>query len=275
MGSVTLGTLYASLKKEIGANEALILIRHFTGFSRTDIAVHPQTAVEQAMVCDLKSAVARRKDNEPLQYIIGSWEFYGREFAVGEGVLIPRQDTETLCDKAISNAPHGAKVLDLCAGSGCISVTIKAERPDLTVYAVEKYPKAFEYLKKNIAENKVDVNAFMADALCPNEFSGDFCNFDLMVSNPPYLTSDDMDSLQKEVEFEPKTALFGGENGLEFYEKLTQIWESKLKPGGVLMYEVGADQSASVEKILLCNGFKNVCHKRDLCGIIRVVYAFK
>ncbi len=275
MGYMTLGELYSSIKSELNANEAAALIGHFIGASRADIAVNPLKPVAEKQRADIQNAVRRRKKGEPLQYIIGCWEFYGGEFFVGEGVLIPRQDTETLCDQALDILPHGAKVLDLCAGSGCIAVTLKAEREDLTVYAVEKYPAAFGYLKKNISHNRVDVKAFGADALYPENLPDDFYDFDMIVSNPPYLTADDMKSLQTEVEFEPETALYGGDNGLYFYEQLTRIWKGRLKSGGVLMYEIGAGQENAVESILKQNRFENGCHKRDICGIIRVVYGVK
>lgn len=275
MGSLTLGALYERLKRSIGMRDALILTNHFAGADRADIIAHPETPVDENVVYQLESAADRRKRGEPLQYIIGSWEFYGREFSVGEGVLIPRQDTETLCDQALAILPKGAKVLDLCSGSGCIAVTLKAEREDLTVYAVEKYSAAFRYLKRNITNNGADVKAFESDALYPENLPDDFFGFDMIVSNPPYLTSGEMQSLQKEVEFEPGTALCGGDNGLYFYEQLTQIWKDRLKSGGVLMYEIGAGQENAAGEILKQEGFKNVCHKRDLCGIIRVVYGVK
>lgn len=273
---MNLGEIYKYIKDKLGANEAAILIKHFTKAGRAEIITRPQTPVSDEACGRLLNAVSRRENFEPLQYIIGCWEFYGMSFLVGEGVLIPRQDTETLCDEAISLLPESGALLDLCSGSGCIPAAIKANRPDADVYALEKFPQAFRYLTENIMQNNVEVTAVLSDALCP---SGDVLNslpkLDMIVSNPPYLTEGDMASLQKEVQSEPRTALYGGEDGLLFYRRLTEVWREKLKRGGILMYEIGAGQEQSVSEILAENGFENVCHKRDLCGIIRVVYGTK
>lgn len=215
----------------------------------------------------------KRAAGYPLQYLLGEWEFYGRTFAVGEGVLIPRQDTETLCSQVISFVrDKEAVVLDLCSGSGCIAVTVALECQNSRVYAVEKSEQAYPYLKRNIVQNHASVKAFLRDALdiCTLELIPD-C--DVIVSNPPYLTDADMDMLQREVSYEPADALYGGEDGLAFYRELTALWKRKLKPGGRLFYELGAGQEQAVSEILQENGLKSVCETPDLCGIIRVISA--
>ena len=221
----------------------------------------------------LLALAQKRAAGYPLQYLLGEWEFYGAPFAVGEGVLIPRADTETLCEKAISLlGEREAVVLDLCSGSGCIAVTIARECPNSRVYAVEKSPEACSYLRINIERNRVPVTAICADALAEETLT-QVPACDIIVSNPPYLTAQDMAGLQREVAYEPSMALLGGEDGLQFYRELTRLWKRQLKPGGWLLYEIGMGQESAVREILEQNGLESVCTARDLCGIIRVIGA--
>ena len=221
----------------------------------------------------LESIISKRKERYPLQYILGSWDFYGREFFVGEGVLIPRADTEIVVEKSLEFLRNktNPKVLDLCSGSGCIAVTLKLEKCDATVTAVEKSEKAFSYLTKNCDKLKACVNCILGDAFECNTDD----DFDLIVSNPPYLTKEDMENLQQEVKSEPRMALYGEEDGLFFYRELTRIYSDKLKKGGMLIYEIGDGQHSSVEEILLQNGFKDISQTKDYNGIIRCVAGIK
>ncbi len=219
-----------------------------------------------------ESIAYRRIKGEPLQYILGEWEFFGMPFYVGEGVLIPRQDTEVLVE-SILNFVQGIKspkIVDLCSGSGCIACAIGANVKYSEVYALEKSEKAATYLQQNVTLNNVDVEIIVADVL-DEKNTEQFSDIDVIVCNPPYLTADDMLSLQKEVTFEPETALFGGEDGLEFYREITRIWKKCLKTGGVLAYEIGMGQENDIEKIMTQNGFVNIELIKDLCGIVRVV----
>lgn len=219
---------------------------------------------------DIKQIVSKRREGIPLQYILGKWWFYKSEFLVGEGVLIPRQDTETLVEAALEFIKDikNPEVCDLCSGSGCIAISIAADRIDAEVTAVEKYKSAFEYLQKNTEHNKTNnVKPVMADVL-----DTPFGKYDLIVSNPPYIKDGDKNELSKEVLNEPHTALFGGEDGLCFYRKITQLWKTTLKPNGVLAFEVGINEDEAVAEILRLNGFKNIGFKSDLIGIQRVVF---
>lgn len=276
MGYVTLKQLYTQLKNNLSTNEARILIEHFLDCDYSYVVVNPDKIISDDDLEKIEVAVKQRLDGKPLQYILGKWEFFGREFFVGDGVLIPRQDTEVLCETVLNLAPNGATVLDICSGTGCIPITLKAQRDDLSVFALEKYDKAFEYLTRNIELNGVSVKTIKADALLPDEkLFNTLPSFDVIVSNPPYLTSDDMKSLQKEVEFEPETALYGGDDGLLFYRELTRIWKQKLTQNGILAFEIGVGQQDDVTQILEQNGFYDVCKVKDLCDIIRVIYATK
>lgn len=222
----------------------------------------------------LHRAVERRIAREPLQYIIGQWEFYGLPFFVGDGVLIPRQDTETLVDEALRflKSRRACSAVDLCSGSGCIAVSVAKNAPNCSVTAVEKYPEAFRYLEKNTELNGVSVKCVSGDAIsfCENASPQEY---DLVLSNPPYIPSDDIGALEPEVKSEPKTALDGGEDGLFFYRALAETVPRILKDGGRIMVEIGYDQKSSVTEIFSANGFSNIKCIKDLSGNDRVISA--
>ena len=219
---------------------------------------------------ELGKIINRRKKGEPLQYILGKWWFYDSEFYVGKGVLIPRQDTETLVDTALElmGTKENLAAADLCAGTGAIGISIALKRPNAKVLAVEKYSKAFKFLEKNIELNGAkNVTPIKADVL-----KKAFGLYDIIVSNPPYITKTDMLSLSKEVKKEPKTALFGGDDGLYFYKTITKVWKSSLKKGGKLIFEIGIGQNEAVEEILKNEGFSEINTVCDLGGVQRVIF---
>lgn len=212
----------------------------------------------------------RRITGEPLQYLLGSWDFYGRTFTVGPGVLIPRADTEVLCETALGFLQHRpcARIADLCAGSGCIAVTLERETNGSTVWALEASEQALDYLTRNIHCNHSAVQAVQDDVLCP---SFGETGLDLIVSNPPYLNEADLRKLQREVRYEPEMALYAPENGLLFYRRIPEIWKQRLQQGGMLCFEVGIGQAAAVAALLQQNGFASIAVIRDYQGIERVV----
>lgn len=218
----------------------------------------------------LFQAAERRKQGYPLQYLVGQWEFFGLPFFVGEGVLIPRQDTETLCETALEwlQGKTGQRVIDLCSGSGCIAVAVDRFAPGNRVYALEKSPEAADYLSRNLALNQSRTELVLADVLDPPE---DLTGFDLVLSNPPYLNQEEMDTLQREVTFEPSMALYAQRDGYFFYEEITRLWKKRLNPGAHLAYEVGWRQSQKVAQILKEQGFGEIAVREDLCGVPRVV----
>lgn len=207
----------------------------------------------------------------PLQYIIGSWDFYGRRFFVGEGVLIPRPETELLCETVLKHFKNdqAPRIADLCSGSGCIAITLSKELCGSSVTAVELYDEAFSYLEKNIDYHKAPVKAIKADALLPFE------EFDCIVSNPPYITENEMKELQTEVTFEPKTALFGGSDGLDYYRVIAKNWYPNLSIGGLIAFEIGDTQGKAVKEILEQNSFGNVEIIKDYENRDRVVKGIK
>lgn len=231
----------------------------------------PEEAAER-----LLAAVGRRAEGYPLQYLVGSWWFYGRKFAVGEGVLIPREETELLCEISLRLLEHerAPKVADLCSGTGCVGITIAKERPDAEVFAYELSEDALAYLEKNIRlSDAPNVRACRADVLLPPE--ADAPVFDLIACNPPYIRSGEIPLLQPELCAEPYLALNGGEDGLDFYRAVIQNWPQKLRGGGHLVFEMGEDEAPEVAKLLTAAGFTEIEIYDDLAGFQREISARK
>lgn len=250
--------------------EAKQIIRFVTKYSNAQIMEKYMEELDPLKEQFLKSVVLGRVKRIPLQYILGEWSFFGYDFFVGKGVLCPRPDTETLVEVAlqlIGNAP--AKIADLCAGSGCVGISVAKERPITLITAVEKYDEAYDFLTRNIekngAENVIAVKGDI-ETYETNE------KFDLILSNPPYISRDEMSTIDEETKNEPETALFGGEDGLDFYKIILNKWLPRLNEGGSLAVEVGAGMSESVKALFTAAGLKNVKTKEDINGIERVVY---
>lgn len=250
--------------------EAEQIIRQFAGAKLTS------ARISEDAVLKCTAAAERRLDREPLQYILGEWEFYGLPFKVGKGVLIPRPDTETVtcCAlKLISTMGRGRHtVYDLCAGSGCIGISI-AKHTDISLFPVEKSNEAVGFLKENLLINGVDAPVTVGDVLDGSIVPENAA--DIIVCNPPYIESGVLPTLEPELMFEPKTALDGGDDGLFFYRSITPLWKPALKPGGYIVYEIGFDQAESVKDILEKNGFCDIITVKDAGKITRVVYGRK
>lgn len=214
-----------------------------------------------------------RKNGTPVQYVIGEWDFYGETFRVGEGVLIPRPETEMLVDFALDylKGKQNPVVFDLCAGSGCIGLSVAKNRPDAKVFLLEKSEKAFAYLEAN--KNKLGCKN--ACLISGDLFSG-FEAFglpvpDLILSNPPYIESAEVPLLQKEVLREPSMALDGGEDGYDFYRAIADVWLPFC--GGAIAVECGENQTDTIKKL-----FSKICavvrSEKDFNGIGRTVCGF-
>ena len=251
--------------------EALCLIGHVTGFDRAGIIVHGDEPVPPEKKVLLDSLTEKRLSRYPLQYLLGSWEFMGIPLSVGEGVLIPRDDTEVCTGLCLDylKGKSGAKAVDLCSGSGAIAIALeKLGNADVT--AIELSGEAFDFLKKNIDLNGSKVKAVKGDVLlCHGEFPGN--SLDLIVSNPPYIKKDDLRTLQKEVQFEPEMALDGGESGFDFYEAMIRDWSGKLKPGGAFVFELGENQADYVAGLMKQNGFEEIRTAPDFGGFERAI----
>ena len=258
--------------------EAEQLLMKLCGVTRNDMLMFPGLAVTEQQLAEAQRLTERRLSGEPLQYILGEWEFYGLPFYVGEGVLIPRQDTETIAELALDYARKRKSqefiAADLCAGSGCIGITL-AKLAGVSVKLLELSEQALAFLRRNIVLNDVErlCEAVPADVLL-EETAASLPELDLIVTNPPYLTAEDMENLQTEVRFEPETALYGGGDGLDYYRRMLPLWTKRLKPGGMIAAEIGMGQEKDVMRIFEESEITPQ-YKKDMCGIIRVIYGIK
>ncbi len=251
--------------------EAKQIIKHVTGYSNAQILAHYTERLSEFQENLLTVIIKQRLVHYPLQYIIGRWNFYGHEFFVGPGVLIPRADTETLMDVCMETLldKEEPSVLDLCAGTGCIGIAIAKECEGSHVTLVEKYDEALSYLNKNVEHNSACVNVIKGDIF---EKAAADKMYDLIVSNPPYITDSDMENLQPEVKLEPETALAGGSDGLSFYRAIIEGYKDSIKEGGTLAFEVGINQAAAVALMMSNAGFSDVQTRADMNDIDRVVF---
>jgi len=255
--------------------EAKQIIKHITGLNATQILTEYQKKLTAFQENNLTALLRQREIRYPLQYIFGEWEFYGRPFYVGPGVLVPRADSETVVEACLEYLQHikEPKILDLCTGSGCIGITLALEKYDSEVSLLEKYDEAYRYAEKNIVRNEaVNTAIYKGDI-----FLGDLSDskYDLIVSNPPYIPENEMKDISPEAEFEPVNALFANDNGLEFYKAVCENYKNSLKPNGMLCFEVGIGKADAVSQILRDNGFAKITVKKDLNSVDRAVWGFK
>ncbi len=281
---MTIKKIAESVKKELAAagidtaqRESRFLVEGICRLSRGRMFLHSDMILTDSEREQVALAVKKRLEGWPLQYLIGEWDFYGYPIYVGEGVLIPRPETELLVRDALRALSALNKkspaVADLCSGSGCIAIAIAREYADARVTAVEKYDDAYGYLERNIERNEAsNVLPVKDDVLGPLAGSLEGM-FDVIVCNPPYIRTEDLATLQKEVQFEPVEALDGKEDGLYFYREITKLWKPCLAPGGTMLFEIGFDQGESVSQILRENGFSWVEVRRDYNELDRIVCA--
>lgn len=256
--------------------EARLLICHAAGKTPAellrDMPLYTSNEVEKA----LDGYMARRLAGEPVAYITGKWEFYGLPLEITPDVLIPRDDTAVLVDKALEllrGKRDNARVLDLCCGSGCIGLAMAHEMPSAHIVMLDLSRKALEITRRNIRANELSARAVCmeADALIPP--ADNLGSFDIILSNPPYIATSEIATLDTSVRnYEPHSALDGGEDGLMFYRFIANEWRRALRTGGHLVFEVGETQAAEVQKIMRLAGYKNVDCVKDTAGIDRVVY---
>lgn len=250
-----------------------LLLGDVLNLRRIDLYLNFEKPVAPADLARFKSLVQRRARREPLQYIQGYVDFFGRRFSVAPDVLIPRPETEQLVVRALEwldAHPQSTQVLDFGAGSGCIAVTLALERPALQVTAVDVSEVALEVARKNAEGLGAKVNFAKSVFFPPHPGEG---GFDLLISNPPYIPNIEIASLQPEVaNHEPRLALDGGKDGLAFYRKLLLDAPSLLKPGGALAFEIGLNQRSAIEEIAssVDQWHMAKCYK-DLAGVERVL----
>lgn len=279
---MTIFEAYNSTKKKLrdagiedDVFEAKQIIKHITGLNSAQILANYNNRLTTFQQNNLTAIIHQRQVRYPLQYIFGQWDFYGRGFYVGPGVLVPRADTEILVETALAfiKDKQNPKIADLCSGSGCIGITLGLEKPDAKVELVEKYNAAFSYLEKNIQRNKaLNCTALKGDIFSPENNGKEY---DLIVSNPPYIPPEEMKEISPETTFEPETALKADDGGMEYYKAIIKNYSPYLKNGGMLAFEVGINASQKVAALLKSAGYINIDIKKDLNGIERTVSGIK
>ena len=232
-------------------SEARLLVSHFTGKPVSCLLARPD---EDFASPDLISAVEKRAGRYPLQYIVGTWEFYGLPFAVNEHTLIPRPDTELIAESAIRHTPADGRILDLCTGSGCIAVAILANVPAARGTAVDLYPETLRAAEENLRALGLSDRCAVLCGDAMTDLFDPSVTFDVIVSNPPYVTADEMNELEPELAFELSHALTDGGDGLSILGKIIAIYKNHLAPAGVMILEHGWKQSDAVRAIAEKNG---------------------
>ena len=248
--------------------DAWYLLAHVFKLKRTDLLLQGDYFAEEDGKNRYLELLQKRADHIPLQHITGTQEFMGLEFMVNEHVLIPRQDTETLVEEVL-NYCEDKTVLDMCTGSGCIILSLAKLRRLKRAVGVDLSQQALQVATKNALAHNVRIEWIQS-----NLFDNVEGSFDILVSNPPYIPSSDIEELMPEVkEYEPRMALDGSKDGLEFYRCISKEAKRHLNPDGLLFYEIGYNQGDAVKKILTEEGFTDIMIKKDLGGHDRVVSA--
>ena len=279
--------------------EAELILSHFLNISRMDLYLEFERVIAEDKASVIRNAIVERGKRKPLQYILGSVQFLDCEIEVNENVLIPRPETEFMVD-AIRKSECGMRneippnpplkrgeytILDLCTGSGAIAIALKKKYTDATVYAIDICDKALEIAKRNAEKNGCEIIFIQSDlfekfvgadlCVCPNtkgEHAGSpLLIFDIIVSNPPYISEADYNSLEPEIFFEPKHALVADKNGLYFYEKILKEAKGFMKEDGLLYLEIGSEQADDVVKLAMENGYTEYNIIKDLSERNRIV----
>lgn len=247
-----------------------LLLEHFANIKKSDYLANPDIVLSVVDAEEIEEAVQKRINHIPVQHIIGETEFMGLTFKVNENVLVPRFDTEILVDEVVKYVgDEYLKVLDMCTGSGCIAITISDMCDNATVVASDISKDAIEVAKENNQINCTDVTFIESDL-----FENVEGIFDVIVSNPPYIKTEEIENLQEEVKLhDPRLALDGGESGLDFYRRIIKDSKDYLKTNGMIFFEIGFDQAEEVSNILEENGYHDIVVKKDLSGLDRVVVA--
>jgi len=280
--AITYNNLYMDIRQELRQSgieaatlEARELVCYAAGKTRQELMRDARLYVPQTVEQQVRALVRRHLDGEPVAYLIGEWEFYGLPLDISEHVLIPRPDTEVLAEKAIEfvQTQGECRVLDLCAGSGCVGLAIASQCPQARVVLGELSEGALRICRQNIRRNNLTgrVVPLAMDVMAgPPAHLGEF---DCIVSNPPYIPRADIPGLDTSVkDYEPLMALDGGEDGLDFYRTICRSWRDVMHPGTGLYFEVGIGQADDVLRIMREVGFGDIQVADDGAGIPRVVF---
>ena len=264
--------------------DAWLLLEYTADISRAWYYAHPESEVNEKIVSEYLSLCQKRAEHIPLQHLTHQACFMGYDFYVDERVLVPRQDTEVLAEEALHQLRNmrNPRILDMCTGSGCLLLSLLMELPDATGTGVDISAAALAVAERNRKNLELEKRAVLVQS---DTFSGDYfqknsgnisLEYDMLISNPPYIPTEDIGKLMEEVRFhDPVLALDGREDGLYFYRRITEQAGKYLKPGGWLMYEIGCEQGTDVSAIMQGEGFTEVTVKKDLVGLDRVVIGKK
>lgn len=264
--------------------DAWLLLEYTADISRAWYYAHPESEVNEEIASEYLSLCQKRAEHIPLQHLTHQACFMGYDFYVDERVLVPRQDTEVLAEEALHQlrSIRNPRILDMCTGSGCLLLSLLMELPDATGTGVDISAAALAVAERNRKNLELEKRAVLVQS---DTFSGDYfqknsgnisLEYDMLISNPPYIPTEEIGKLMEEVRFhDPVLALDGREDGLYFYRRITEQAGKYLKPGGWLMYEIGCEQGADVSAIMQGEGFAEVTVKKDLAGLDRVVIGKK
>ncbi len=280
--AVTYNNLYLNIRQQLrkagieaATLEARELVCFGTGKNREDLARDGSLYASPELERQVRSLVDRHLAGEPVAYLIGEWEFYGLPLDISSDVLIPRPDTEVLAEQAIEYVKTlgECRVLDLCAGSGCIGLAVASQAPQARVVLGEYSDAALKVCRQNIRRNSLSGRVVPMQVDAREKPERTLGEFQCIVSNPPYIPRADIKTLDTSVkDYEPHLALDGGEDGLDFYQTISGKWKDALVPGGRLYFEVGIGQADSVLRIMRAQGFGDIQVVKDLHDIPRVVF---
>lgn len=258
---------------ESPAFDTICLFRKAFGLDRQGLLLHGDRPAPGQQARVFLEMIEQRRARRPLQYILGEWEFFGMNLRVGEGVLIPREETELLVYAAadLLGGHPAPLVVDLCAGTGAVGLGLSRLRADAKIICVEWYEQALSYLKENLNRyGGTGIRALRADITC-QDTAQDLTGLSAVVSNPPYIDSAELPGLQQEVRREPPTALDGGADGLDFYRAIADLWIPRLRPGGAAAVEIGETQANAVSQLFRRAGLYRIRVQQDFNGLDRVV----
>ena len=261
--------------------DAWLLLEYITGKSRAYYFAHGDEGVTEETACRYQELIRKRAEHIPLQHLTHQSFFMGYEFYVNEDVLVPRQDTETLMEAALEllKGNKAPRILDMCTGSGCIITSLMLEVPEASGTGVDLSEKALEVAIRNARElgtadrtKFVKSDLFSAEYFSKKDNAEKVTGYDMLISNPPYIPSGEIEGLMEEVRLhDPRMALDGMEDGLYFYREITRQAMDHIRPGGWLLYEIGCEQGKDVKELLEKEGFIKTEIRQDLCGLDRVV----
>lgn len=266
-------------KIEDSGLKAKMILSNLLNKDKEYLMIHEDEDVNEGINKVFLEKIERLKNNEPIQYILNKQEFMGIELYVDENVLIPQPDTENLVEEIISIANNirkdkkkNLRILDLCTGSGAIAISLAKLLDNALVYASDISEDALKIAEENASTNMVNVFFFKSDLF---KNISELYKFDIIVSNPPYIETDIIDTLSEEVKKEPRIALDGGKDGLEFYKKIIENSKKYLNNEGYIAFEIGYNQRLSVEELLKNKEYQNIYSRKDLSGNDRIVIAQK